>query len=142
MAAAPEPIDNPSTDYGAFVVKVVAQMTRDSQAIDQATLRYCIGLSSTYLMSDTVMNPEGGLATWFTGFNQLVELIIALHSREELELETMNAASKACSECWTVGGGWRGLEDSREYVRKMAAKLKTLLDDGGRTYKGQRVYAP
>lgn len=88
------------------------------------------------------MNSERGLSTWSTGFNNLVEVLVALHVRGELELETVNQASMACSECWGVAGTWRGLEECKECVRGVAVKLRSLLDENGRTYKGERVYAP
>lgn len=86
------------------------------------------------------MNPTGGIISWTAGLNQLVDVLAALHSRGELELETVNAASKACSECWSVAGNWRGLEESRETVRRVAARLKALLDENGSTFGGQSVY--
>lgn len=43
------------------------------------------------------MSPEGGVDFWFAGLNQLVELILVLHKRDELEIETVNAVSKAAS---------------------------------------------
>lgn len=89
------------------------------------------------------MNPERGINTWCIGFNRLVDVLVALHARGELELETVNEASKACSECWqSVAGSWRELDKCRDGVRAVAAKLKKLLDENGRTYHGEQVYAP
>lgn len=88
------------------------------------------------------MNPAGGIASWSAGFNRLVEILTALRSRGELELETVNAASKACSECWTVAGNWRGMDECREVVRQVAGRLKRLLDENGSTFGGQEVYVP
>jgi hypothetical protein len=110
--------------------------------IDQGALRQCLGLSSSYLVSDTTTNPTGGIVSWSAGLNRLVEVLTVLHKRGDLELETVNAASKACSECWTVAGNWRGLEESRESVRVVAVRLKDLLDENGRTYRGESVYVP
>lgn len=73
---------------------------------------------------------------------RLIDITVALHSKNELELETMNVASQSCSECWSVAAGWRGLEPAREIIRKVAMKLKRLLDENGKTYHGERVYAP
>ncbi|KAJ6613419.1 hypothetical protein B0H10DRAFT_1805404, partial [Mycena sp. CBHHK59/15] len=106
-------------------------------SLDQAVLRRALALSSSYLVTDTSMNPRTGCTTWFVGLEQLVDLLIALHARQELELETVNAASRACSECWTVAGTWRGLEECREGVKKVGTKLKNLLDENGRTYRGE-----
>ncbi|KAF5389051.1 hypothetical protein D9757_004892 [Collybiopsis confluens] len=133
------------TNYSRFVTSAFlnSRRRRGEQArVDQDLLRRCLSLSSSYLIADTCMDPEHGVNTWFNGFNALIETIIALHKKEELDIETMNAASKACSECWSVSGAWRGLEGCRDGVRKVARKLKTLLDENGRTYQGQRVYAP
>lgn len=117
-------------------------MTRSSGGIDQKMLRQCLGLSSSYLVSDVTMNPESGLNTWFTGFSRLVDVLAALHGRGELELESISEASKACSECWSVAGVWREMSESRECVGQIAVKLKSLLDENGRTYRGGRVYVP
>ena len=72
------------------------------------------------------MNPERGLSTWSMGFNNLVDVLIALHTLGELELETVNEASKACSECWMIAGSWRGLDETRMLVRGVALKLRTV----------------
>lgn len=101
-----------------------------------------LNLASSYLVTDSSTNPEGGVASWHLGFHRLVDVMVALHKRGELELETVNTASQACSECWSTAGSIRGLEDCRDDVREIAAKLKTLLDPNGRTYGGNRVYAP
>lgn len=133
----------PPTDYAQFVVNVLGRMTQETGTIDQAILRRAIGLASSYLLTDTSTNPDGGIATWKTGFNRLVDVVVVLHHRDELELVTFNEASKACSECWSVGGTWRGMEECRQGVKEVAAKLKKLLDEPNRrTYKGHKVYAP
>ncbi|KAF9247066.1 hypothetical protein BU15DRAFT_84630 [Melanogaster broomeanus] len=131
------------TDYGQFVVDVLAKMTHDSGAIDQTILRRAIGLASSYLVTDASTNSESGIATWQVGFNRLVDVVVVLHHRGELELETVNEASKACSECWSVAGTWRGMEECRQGVKEVAGKLKKLLDEPNRrTYQGQKVYTP
>ncbi|KZT24477.1 hypothetical protein NEOLEDRAFT_419951 [Neolentinus lepideus HHB14362 ss-1] len=133
---------SPATSYGSFVVGILGRMTRDKGTIDQRILRQCLGLSSSYLLTDTSMNPETGVTTWTTGFHRIVDILVALHHRGELELETVNEASKACSECWSVSGAWKGMESCREGVRGVAAKLKGLLDENGKTYRGERIYTP
>jgi hypothetical protein len=133
---------NPATDYGTVVINALARMTRESKSVDQNILRHYIGLSSSYLLTDTSMNPERGMTTWTIGFNRLVDVVVALHGVGELEFETVNQASRACSECWTVAGSWRGLDEARETVRGVATKLKKLLDENGKTYKGEKVYTP
>ncbi|KAJ3880334.1 hypothetical protein F5051DRAFT_459454 [Lentinula edodes] len=139
------PEQNPPTNYGKFVISMLKRMSKDApgeQVIDQTKLRRCISLSSSFLLSDTCMDPDHGVNSWFMGFSRLIDVIVALHVRSELDIETMNAASKACSECWSVAGAWKGLEQCREGVKKVAGKLKKLLDENGRTYRGERVYAP
>ncbi|KAF8138263.1 hypothetical protein EV363DRAFT_1393753 [Boletus edulis] len=134
---------NYPTDYAQFVLDVLAKMTRDAGAIDQAILQRAIGLASSYLVTDASTNPDGGIATWKTGFNRLADLVVVLHHRGELELDTFNEASKACSECWSVAATWRGMEDCRQGVKEVAGKLKKLLDEPNRrTYKGHKVYTP
>ncbi|KAG2152263.1 hypothetical protein BD769DRAFT_1404152 [Suillus cothurnatus] len=131
-----EPRQSQPTDYGHFVIHIVKRMTQQSSAIDQAMLRRAIGLASSYLVTDTSTNSERGIQTWCTGFHRLVDIMV-------LELETVNEASKACSECWSVAGTWRGMEDCRQGVKEVAAKLKKLLDEPHRrTYKGSKVYTP
>jgi len=82
------------------------------------------------------------MTTWYKGLNQLVELVIALHKRDELELETVNAASKACSECWTIAGNWAGFDEVRNRVREIGGKLKSILDENERTYRGLSHFPP
>ncbi|KAI6034121.1 hypothetical protein BKA83DRAFT_4185210 [Pisolithus microcarpus] len=136
-------LDMPPTDYAQFVLGVLARMTHESGTIDQSILRRAIGLASSYLLTDTSTNSAGGITSWQTGFNQIADVVVALHHRDELELETFNEASKACSECWSVAATWRGLEDCRQGVREVAGKLKNLLDEPNRrTYKGHKVYTP
>lgn len=105
------------------------------------------------------MNTTSGLLTWNTGFNRLIDLLVVLHNRGDLELETVNQASKACSECWSVSTSWKGMDDVRKCVKVwpelnfcrlgliarskvVARKLQGLLDENGRTYRGESVYAP
>ena len=88
------------------------------------------------------MNPSGGLSSWNSGFNQLVDLAVALHARSELDLETVSAASKACSECWSVVDTWREVEECRTCMREIAVKLKGILDENGRTYRGGHICTP
>ena len=82
-----------------------------------------------------------GFKTWFTGFNELVEMMVILDGRGELELETMNEASKACSECWGICGQFKGMGYGKEGVRVIAKKLKKMLDENGQTYKGVAIYS-
>lgn len=133
---------NEPTDFGKTVTRALAAMSQNGGAIDQRLLRYYLTMSASFLVTDTTMNPEGGLNTWSSGFLQLANVLVALHRRTELELETVNEISKACSECWTVCGSWRGLEAGRDTVREVAGKVKTLLDANGRTFQGQPIYAP
>lgn len=107
-------------------MNVLSRMTHETGSIDQSLLRKSLGLASSYLITDTSMNAERGLSTWISGFNNLVEVLVALHVREELELETVSEASKACSECWMIAGTWRGLDESRGLVRGVASKLRTV----------------
>ncbi|PFH52742.1 hypothetical protein AMATHDRAFT_1793 [Amanita thiersii Skay4041] len=132
----------PPTDYGAFVIDVLARTSRGSRSIDQKELCQCIGLASSFLVTDTTINPQTGIDTWYVGFSRVVDVVVALHSRNELELETINTASKACSECWMVAGSWRGLSNCRGKVKEVAAKLKRVLDPNGKTYRGEAVYTP
>jgi hypothetical protein len=128
------------TDYGTFVVDVLARSTAGgTTAIDQRVLRQCLGLASSFLLTDTTINPLTGADTWYIGFSRLVDIVVALHARDELELETVNTASSACSECWMVAGSWRSLFDCRNKVKEVATKLRRILDPNDRTYRGYIV---
>ena len=142
--AAPTPPQETTTptDYGQYVVEVLAKQTELTGNVDRAVLEHCLSLSSSFLMTDVTMNPTTGLASWNAGFNRLVDIMVALHRTGQLELSTVNAASKACSECWSVAGSWRNMEEVRQCVKSVAAKLQGLLDENGRTYGGNRVYTP
>ena len=105
-------------------------------------LRRCIGLASSYLVTDVTMNADSGVKTWRGGFDRVVDVMVALHMRQELEVETVNAASKACSECWSVAGSWREMDESRDGVKGIATRLKGLLDGNGKTYRGHAIYVP
>ncbi|KIY71441.1 hypothetical protein CYLTODRAFT_345979 [Cylindrobasidium torrendii FP15055 ss-10] len=119
-------------------------MTISRGRLDQSTLRYCLSLSSSHLIADPTTSSASneGVRKWLIGFNRLVDVLLVLHDRDELEVETLNAASRACSECWSVAGTWHGLEEGREGVRLVAAKLQGLLDPNQKTYKGQAIYTP
>ncbi len=108
-------------------------------AIDQRVLRQCLGLASSFLLTDTTINPLTGADTWYIGFSRLVDIVVALHARDELELDTVNTASSACSECWMVAGSWRSLLDCRNKVKEVATKLRRILDPNNRTYRGYIV---
>ncbi|TRM67536.1 hypothetical protein BD626DRAFT_479085 [Schizophyllum amplum] len=130
------------TDYYAYVLASLPLMTREGAALDQEALRRCLELSSSYLATDTTTAPERGMQSWFTGFDRLADVVVALHGRGQLEPTTMSTASRACSECWSVAGSWRELAPCRDGVRKIATRLKRLLDENGKTYKGETIYAP
>lgn len=133
----------PHIDFHSVVVNALGDMTRTSGTIDQTMLRRLLMLTPAYLIVDNTINPESGLTRWASGFNRLVDVLLALHAKEQLETETVNEASKACSECWSVSGTYRGLTaDGRDVVRGIGMALKTILDADGRKYKGERVYAP
>ncbi|KAN0132513.1 hypothetical protein V8E53_009529 [Lactarius tabidus] len=138
----PQGETRPPTNYETYILNALNATTTRTTTIDQSVLRQCLGLASSYLVTDTTTNPTGGINTWSAGLNRLVDILTALHAREELELETVNSASRACSECWTVAGNWRGLDESRESVRRVAVRLKRLLDENGRTFGGETVYVP
>jgi hypothetical protein len=117
-------------------------MTAETGALDQDALRHALGLAASHLLADTATDGERGGARWAAGLVRLVDLLVVLHARGELEPATVNEASRACAECWAVAGAWRGLEPCREGVRAAAVKLRAILDPNGRTYRGDRVYAP
>jgi hypothetical protein len=133
----------PHIDFQSAVVNVLGAMTRSTGSIDQTMLRNLLMLTPAYLIVDSTISSEGALERWASGFNHLVDVLLALHTTEQLETATVNEASKACSECWSVSGSYRGITaDTREVVRGIGARLKTILDADGRKYRGEHVYAP
>lgn len=127
---------------------------------DQNSVRYLLALASAHLITDVTTNlkPETesdqvtrgqaaavGLETWSKGFYLLADHILRLHDANELHLDTLNEASKACSECWMVAASWpAGVlgEQSRDVVRKIAGMLRSILDPNRTTYQGGLVYVP
>lgn len=103
-----------------------------------------MGLAPSYLILDTttLSSSAMGVRAWMSGFHKLVDVMLALHAREELELETVNCASQSCSECWTMTGSFHGLQEARTGVRSIAARLRGILDPNGIEYKGEKVYVP
>lgn len=128
------------TDFGRLVLQTFVHSTRETGSVNQSLLRHCFGLTSSYLITDVSMNPDNGLGSWDAGFNRLVDVLVALHVRGELEVETMSEASKACSECWSVAGSHKSLDNSRTLVRAVALRLRSLVPDG--KYKGHTIYSP
>ncbi|KIK06686.1 hypothetical protein K443DRAFT_129627 [Laccaria amethystina LaAM-08-1] len=129
-------VQAPATDFSAFVLDILSHTTHP---IDQKVLCHCLQLASSFLVTDLTMDPQHGLSTWSLGLSRIVDVVLALHARDELEVATLSAASMACSECWTTAGSFKGMQDSRAKVREIGNKLKKLLDPNRRTYK---VYAP
>ncbi|KAG2013643.1 hypothetical protein CC2G_010528 [Coprinopsis cinerea AmutBmut pab1-1] len=150
LEGAPEPLDFPPleklsqippTDYAAFVLDTLTLMNQSqpSGRIDQEKLRRCIQLASSFLLTDHGMNPDTGTQTWGIGLSRLVDVIVALHKRNELEPATLFAANKACKDCWVTSASFRGLEECRSRVRENGTKLRNLMDPNGKTYKGHAV---
>ncbi|KAG9103149.1 hypothetical protein FRC06_000097 [Ceratobasidium sp. 370] len=133
-----------SVSYEEYVVRVVSQMTKATGAIDQTSLRTTMGLAASYLVLDTttLSSSAVGIQTWSSGFHKLVDIMLALHARDQLELATVNTASQSCSECWTMTCSFNGLEEARSGVRSIAARLQSILDPNGTEYKGEKVYVP
>lgn len=103
-----------------------------------------MGLAPSYLILDTttLSSSTVGIQTWSSGFHKLVDIMLVLHARDQLELDTINIASQSCSECWTMTCSFHGLEDARTGVRSIAARLRSILDANGVEYKGEKVYVP
>ncbi|CAE6523056.1 unnamed protein product [Rhizoctonia solani] len=130
--------------YEEYVTRVTALMTKETGSIDQPSLRRTVGLAPSYLILDTttLSSSMAGIQTWGRGFQRLVDIMIVLHKRNELQLETLNCASQACSECWTMTCAFQGLQEARTGVRSIAARLQSILDPNGIEYKGEKVYVP
>jgi len=131
-------------DYHEIVLKLLTRMKHTSNTIDQNLLRFFISLSPSYIIHDTTTksNPGEGIQKWSLGFHCLVDILLALHAQGVLELETVNEASKACSEVWSVTGCWSECHGGRDGVRGVASRLKSILDPDGQSYGGRKVYVP
>ncbi|KDN50939.1 hypothetical protein RSAG8_00568, partial [Rhizoctonia solani AG-8 WAC10335] len=130
--------------YEEYVTRVTAVMTKEKGSLAESSLCRTVGLAPSYLILDTttLSSSTAGIQTWASGFHRLVDIMLALHKREELRLDTLNCASQACSECWTMTCAFQGLQDARAGVRSIAARLQSILDPNGIEYKGDKVYVP
>jgi hypothetical protein len=153
ISTLPATIHRPPTDYQRTVIE-------SDNSDDQESVRYLLALASAHLISDITTNIKtdtesdqlkrgqaaaAGLETWSKGFYLLADHILRLHNANELHLDTLNEASRACSECWMVAASWpAGVlgEQSRDVVRKIAAMLRSILDPNRTTYRGGLVYVP
>lgn len=151
-------MERPPTDYQRIVIQ-------SDNSDDQTSVRYLLALASAHLITDistnipsssnapsnpdeTTKRNQGaaqGLESWSKGFYLLADHIMRLHETNELDLDTLNEASRACSECWMVAASWpAGVlgEQSRDVVRKIAGQLRSILDPNRTTYRGGTVYVP
>ena len=130
--------------YEDYVVRVISLTTKEKGLIDQVSIRTTVGLASSYLILDTttLSSSSMGVQTWMRGFHKLVDVMLALHTLGTLELETVNTASRSCSDCWSLTSSFAGLEEARAGVRGIAARLQGILDPNGTEYKGEKVYVP
>ncbi|CEL59525.1 hypothetical protein RSOLAG1IB_03458 [Rhizoctonia solani AG-1 IB] len=131
-----------AVSYDEYVIRMTALMTKEKGSIDQTSLCRTVGLAPSYLILDTttLSSAAAGIRTWASGFHRLVDIMLVLHKRDELQIETLSRASQACSECWTMTCTFQGLEDARAGVRSIAARLQSVLDPNGIEYKGEKVY--
>lgn len=132
----------PPTDFGRYVVDILAKQSQLTGEIDQKVIRDCLALSSSFLITDVGTNPTTGLAAWNAGLKGLVDVMIALHKKAQLEAATVSAASRACSECWSVADTWQHMENVRNCIGAVAKKLHGLLDKDRKSYQGTEVYTP
>lgn len=122
-----------------------------SGTIDQSQLRQLVALAPSYLVLDSTTYPTTaeGVAEWSQGMNRICDgtsfqlklmsgachgrcehstkrlsVVVALHRKLALELETLNEVSRSCAESWVVCGSWRGLDSGRTAIQRVAARLK------------------
>ena len=80
------------TNFGKIIVDALAAMTKNGGSIDQRLLRMYLTMTPSYLVMDSSMNSEGGIASWRTGFMRLVEVLVALHKpKNEMEMEILSS---------------------------------------------------
>lgn len=136
----------PPTDYGKFVVDAISHMTRNPLSngrLNQENLRNCLAMASSFMIADTTLNSESGIDSWTTGFKHLVELLLHLHRKGDLDPATMGMSIRACYECWVAIGSFQNLDRGRAVVQECGSKLRACLDEpvpgGGAKYKGVDV---
>jgi len=140
----PEKVEK-GLNFNEAVLRILSRMTQSKGTIEQASLRHVIALAPSYLVVDstTQATPADGVNQWALGFNRLCEVIIALHRKSELEIETLNEASRACAEAWSICDSWRGFDSGRNVIGNISTRLReNVLDADGVSYKGQEVYVP
>ncbi|KAG9012653.1 hypothetical protein FRB94_005263 [Tulasnella sp. JGI-2019a] len=129
-------------NYNSTVIHILGRISA-SGTIDQTKLRQLVILAPSYLVLDSTTYPTTaeGVAEWSQGMNRICDVVIALHRKSALDLETLNEVSRSCAESWVICGSWRGLDSGRTAIQRVAGRLKeNVLDADGVRYKGETVY--
>jgi len=125
------------------VNRALSRMTAAHNAIDQVRLRYWLSLSPSFLMLDvsTTSPPTLGIERWKNGLHSLVNVVVALHAKDQLEFETIDEAARALAQCWSITLGWTGMDYAQVSVQQVGEKLTSVLDIDDRSrYKGRVVW--
>ncbi|CAK5263047.1 unnamed protein product [Mycena citricolor] len=78
----------PHTDFARFVVDTIKASSSLALNENQAVIRSALALSPTFLLTDNCTNPDSsGSDTWLLGLNHLADILVALHARNELEVD-------------------------------------------------------
>ena len=124
-----------SMNYNQTVNKCLSQIRFHEDNPDGCTnaqeiLRTYIVVAPSFLMLDS-SNPETadtGIDEWATGMNNVLDILVALHSSSQLEYETVHALSSALSESW--GNTFsKEMEAAQQHIKGLLARLRGLMDD-------------
>ncbi|EJU06402.1 hypothetical protein DACRYDRAFT_19572 [Dacryopinax primogenitus] len=132
----------PASSATSATLSGIMVPTEPRETIDQVVLRRWLLLLPTFLLLDTSTHPApSGLLSWQLGLHSLISLMLALHAQDQLEWDTMNAASRALAECWSISLCWNGMEAAKGVVQSAGGRLKAVLDkDDPTRYKGRLLY--
>jgi hypothetical protein len=127
-----------SMNYNQTVNKCLSQIRFDQYpdgsrcTKEQQMLRTYIAVSPSYLMLDS-SNPEttgAGIEEWAAGMNNVLDVLVELHSSSQLECETVQALCEALSESWGNSFGiTKGTEAAQQQIKGLVARLRGLMDD-------------
>jgi hypothetical protein len=125
-------------NYNQTVNKCLSQIRFDEYpdgsrcTNEQEILRTYIAIAPSYLMLDS-SNPEtmgAGIDEWATGMNNILDILVVLHSSSRLECETVQALSEALSESWDNSFSiTKGEEAAQQQIKGLVARLRGLMDE-------------
>jgi hypothetical protein len=124
-----------SMNYNQTVNKCLSQIRFHEDNPDgnaQEVLRTYIVVAPSFLMLDSsnTETTDAGIDEWATGMNNVLDILVALHSSSQLEYETVQTLTKSLSESW--GNTFHitnGTEAAQQQIKRLLARLRGLMDD-------------